>query len=370
MKDFGPARLAEEVLARGLCINCGACVSLCPYFRSHRGRIAMMFPCERESGRCHAYCPKTEVDLEAASRFVHGTGYPGHGIGQYREIAASRAAAPNEDSPVQSGGTVTALIAGMLEAGAIDAAVLTGRDGILPVPAIITDPAGVRFCGGSKYAASPTLSALNRAITEGYSKIALVGTPCQILAATQMRIRLTEQGHPDPVALTVGLFCTWALDYRKMEKILAARTDINSIISMDIPPPPAAVMEVRGIRDSHRIPLEEIRGAIPESCGYCADMTAEFADISVGALEGSPGKNSMVIRTIRGADSAASMIQKGRLLTEPYPEGSLRALAEASSGKRTRALSRADAAGMLNNTGESGSYLRLNAGTLAGILAR
>ena len=35
MEVFGPNELVEEVLKREFCIGCGACVNLCPYFKSY-----------------------------------------------------------------------------------------------------------------------------------------------------------------------------------------------------------------------------------------------------------------------------------------------------------------------------------------------
>ena len=51
MQELGPRELMQDVHQRNLCVGCGACVDLCPYFKSHRGRIAMLFPCARTAGR-------------------------------------------------------------------------------------------------------------------------------------------------------------------------------------------------------------------------------------------------------------------------------------------------------------------------------
>ena len=67
MKHLGSGELDRSVIKAGLCIGCGACIGLCPYFRSYRGKTAMLFHCTLEEGRCFAYCPKVEVDLERLS---------------------------------------------------------------------------------------------------------------------------------------------------------------------------------------------------------------------------------------------------------------------------------------------------------------
>ncbi|MBN1532835.1 MAG: Coenzyme F420 hydrogenase/dehydrogenase, beta subunit C-terminal domain [Spirochaetes bacterium] len=370
MKNYGSVQLKEDVLDRGLCIGCGACISLCPYLRTHRGRTAMLFPCTQESGRCYAFCPKAGVDLDAVSGFIHGRPYGESGVGPHLSVHASRAGDRAPGSVFQSGGTVSALVAFMLERGIIDAAILTGRTGLLPEPRIVTDPGEVASCATSKYAAAPTLSALQEARDAGFRKIGLVGTPCQILASAQIRMHAESEGLPDPIAMTIGLFCTWALDFRKLESILKERTDIAAIDKIDIPPPPAEVMEIYGKGGTLTVPLGEIRTAIPAACAYCTDMTAEFADVSVGMLEGTPGMNTLIVRTSRGDALVRDAAAGGFLKTEPCPAGAIQELEGAAEQKRKRATAKASEDGLMNPAGgERRPHIRLAAETQARILS-
>jgi coenzyme F420 hydrogenase subunit beta len=77
MNVFGPAELMDDIIKTGLCIGCGACVNLCPYFRSHLGQTAQLFACTVEQGRCHAACPKAEVDLAELARHNGQAPYQG-----------------------------------------------------------------------------------------------------------------------------------------------------------------------------------------------------------------------------------------------------------------------------------------------------
>lgn len=65
MQVLGPNELVEDVIKRDFCIGCGACVNLCPYFRSYEGKTAMLFPCTLSQGQCFAYCPKVELDRKS-----------------------------------------------------------------------------------------------------------------------------------------------------------------------------------------------------------------------------------------------------------------------------------------------------------------
>lgn len=370
MQVFGPRELVKDIHDRGLCVTCGACVELCPYFKSHRGRIAMMFPCDLASGRCHAFCPKAEVDLEALAQHFWKRQYEGDPLGQYLKIMTARAAEKAPKGLFQAGGTVSALMAFSLKKGLIDAAVLTGREGMIPLPRVVTRSKEVAACASSKYAAAPTLSAFHQAVRSGYSRIGVVGTPCQATALAQMRMNpLGRKDFSDPVAIVVGIFCTWALDTRGLVDLLSRRIEAGAIRKLDIPPPPSDKMVIETEDSAMEIPLSEVRPLVPQGCLLCPDMTAEWADISVGVLENDPNRNTLVIRTERGMELVERALKKGWIETGPMPEENREHLHLAAANKKRRALQRALDEGVLNTTGEnSRSCLRIRPETLNRIL--
>jgi coenzyme F420 hydrogenase subunit beta len=368
---FGSNELLEDVLQKGLCIGCGACVELCPYFRNYRGKTAMLFPCTLPEGRCHAYCPKTEVDLDALSEGMWGKPYDPGPLGNYREIVKARAGAAMEKGSFQAGGTVSSLMTFALKTGLIDAAVLTDQEHMVAVPRLVTRAEEVVQCAASKFIAAPTLSALNRAIKDGYERIGVVGTPCQVTAIAQMRQNpLDREDFKDPVALVVGLFCTWALDTRQLIDFLSRRLDISSIRRMDIPPPPAEILVIETEGERLEISLEEVRPLVPKACQICPDMTSEWADVSVGVMEGEPGWNTLIVRSETGAGLVREAVRAGYLVTENMPETSLDHLGFAAGNKKKRALTRAEEEGVLN-CGEEGkrSALRVRAEVVDEIMA-
>jgi coenzyme F420 hydrogenase subunit beta len=371
MKRFGGSELDSGVIQAGLCIGCGACINLCPYFQNYRGKTAALFPCDKEQGRCFAYCPKTEVDPERLSSFLFGKPYDGSPLGSWKSIHISRAGARLKRQSFQAGGTVSALVYFALRTKRVRGAILTGHDGhngLLPVPSLVTRPAEVFRRSLSKYAAAPTLAALNRAAGEGLGELAVVATPCQATAIAQMRTNpLNDASFKDPTALVIGLFCTWALDFRRFEAFLAERMSIPDIIKVDIPPPPASILEVY-LKDGKReFPLDEIRPLVPESCGYCPDMTSEFADISVGVLEGRPDMNTLIVRTERGEQIVREARRLGYIELDELPAENLEHLIWAAGNKKKRGVERCRETGRLN--GEEGSAcLRLDAGTVEKIL--
>jgi len=342
-QTMGQKDLQEIVLGGNLCTGCGACIELCPYFKSYRGKTAVLFPCTLPRGRCFAYCPKVEVDLDRLSRIFFGRDYSEDPLGSYRGISISRAGEKIAKAPFQAGGSVSALIYFAMKKGYLKGAVLTGREGLLPVPRFVTKAEEVFECVSSKYTAAPTLSALNAAMKDGVSPIGIVATPCQALAAALIRSNpMEEKDFVDPTGLVVGLFCTWALDYRAFEKYITERVEPERIRSMDIPPPPADILEIHLLNNEKlEIPLEEIRPLIPEGCSYCIDMTAEFSDISVGVLEGRPEMNTLIVRTERGRRIVDAAEKEGYLTVSDMPGENLRHLQEAAWNKKTRGLRKA-----------------------------
>ncbi|MBN2079836.1 MAG: Coenzyme F420 hydrogenase/dehydrogenase, beta subunit C-terminal domain [Spirochaetes bacterium] len=348
MNPRGPVELKAEVMDRGLCIGCGACVSLCPYFHSYRGKTSMLFPCVLPAGRCHAYCPKTSVDLDLLSDRIFGAPFSLEPMGRHLSVRASRAAGKDRPGNVQSGGTVTALMTHALESGVIDAAVLTGREGIHAIPGVVTDPADVARYATSKFGAAPTVAAYHHAVADGYSSIGVVATPCQALALAQISVNpMDEPGFVNRNALVVGIFCTWALDERGLASLVADRVKDATITKFDIPPPPAEVMEIHTDQGTIEIPLSDVRALVPDTCGYCFDMTAEFADISVGQLEGSPGMNTIIIRTERGRRLVENAADAGCIELLEMPESNLSRLADAAMEKKERALAGARNMGII-----------------------
>lgn len=336
---FGSKELMEDVHFRELCIGCGACVELCPYFRNYRGKTAQLFPCTLPQGRCFAYCPKVEVDLDALYRRMWNVPYEGSSLGPCRTVLAAKAGPAMPAGSFQGGGTVSALMAHALKIGDVDAAALTDREALSPQARLITHWEEVARYAGSKFMAAPTLSVLNQAVRQGYQKIGVVGTPCQMLAVAQMRSNpLNKPEHHVPVALAVGLFCNWSLDTRQLTGLLAERTGIAAIRGMDIPPPPADVMLLETDEGRVEVPLSDIKPLIPHTCFICLDMTSELADVSVGMHEGRAGWNTLIIRSERGARLVDEAVREGFLETEPMPDEAVRHLSSAAVAKKERSL--------------------------------
>ncbi|RTZ90941.1 MAG: hypothetical protein DSY91_05765 [Deltaproteobacteria bacterium] len=331
--------LTEEIINNGQCASCGACVGLCPYLTLYQGAIVFPDACALERGRCLHYCPKGPLDLNELARQAWKTPYEGLPAGPMRKIVMARAKTPPEG--VQYGGVVSTLILTILKEKGFNGTLLTqwkGRD--YPAGIIVRNSEEIAIHTGVHYAGAYSLAALNGHRKSDPGPIAVVGLPCQILAMRRMHtFDHPENLHYGADDLLIGLFCTWALSPRPFHAEMKRRFGDREILRYDIPPPPANRFDVF-FTDGKKveIPLEDIRPFINPGCHTCLDMTAEFADISVGAAEGFPGWNTVIVRTERGAAFFDRLVETGKLETQDLPETSLAHLIEAAAAKKKRAL--------------------------------
>lgn len=335
--------IEQRVIKDNLCTLCGACAGMCPYFVSHEGRVVLRDVCDlsQGQGRCYAFCPRASVDLDGISQSMLGVPYPWDAIGTVQDVLMARSADTTIRVRAQYGGVVTALTCFALEKGLIDSAVLTlSQDKSHPTGLITSTREGIIDCAGSSYVATPTVEAFNRGAQDDRRKrIGVVGTPCQVLALAKMRAStLEDRNHVDKLNLVIGLFCTWALSHEGFASLLAEKIPPRDIVKLDVPPPPANVFEVYTTSERLSFPLDEVKHFVKPACMYCLDMTAEFADISVGTAEGFSGWNTVIVRTDVGDNLIKAAETEGAIVTEALPAHNLDHLKQASRLKKRRAL--------------------------------
>lgn len=355
----GASGLEQEVLSQGLCTSCGACVNICPYIKVVKDKVAVIEPCGLTEGKCYGFCPRTPTDIAALDKFVFGKTRSDYSLGPYTSIEMAQAKDSEVRCRAQYGGVVSALMKFALDTGEISNAVLTKPfDGaLMPSSVLAKESSQLAECAGSNYIASATLAMLNEATKQGKDSIALVGIPCQVLALRKMQASKHDTGAKG-VKLVIGLFCTWALSYKGFYEFLKGKVDPSLIRHIDIPPPPANIMVLETAAGDVRFSLDEVRKFIKPTCGLCYDMTSEFADISVGMVEGIEDWNTLIVRTPAGKKFIDKAKKAGVINTRPLEQTRLEHLRGASFIKKKRAV---DAIRKRTNDKNNLLYLRLSA---------
>lgn len=348
-RDYkGQKGLRQQVLDAGLCTNCGACLNLCPYHTAYQDNTILIDTCDREEGRCYAFCPRTYTDLQALRQNLFNPDQFTPELGPIKEFYMTRAADPEVRRSAQHGGTVTTLLSLALQEGLIDAAVLAeeGRT-FLPAGVVAKTPSEVIRRARSKFVVSPNVATFNQAAKSGLEKIGVVATPCQAMALAKMRLKPLPQkdSNIDKLHLVIGLFCGWALSWRELKSLLQGKKmGEDSIVGLDIPPSKHHSMEVHTQNGIMEISLDEVLPTVRKACQYCYDLTAEFSDVSVGSArlpegwEVARGWNQVLVRTQIGQELIDLARSRGLLEFRDIPEGNWEKLKRASVNKKRAAI--------------------------------
>ena len=332
--------LLKDVIDTGLCALCGGCCDCCPYLVFHNGRIVRLHQCTLSEGECYQYCPRTYTDLDTISRQVFGVPYDDSEIGIVKEIFLARSLDAEIQEKGQDGGTVTTLLSVAIAEGIIDGVVETKMDDDkTPRGFIARNREELLACTGVSYEPSPALEALNHLSKESTERLGIVGLPCHIVCVSKMKTYPPKNGvNIDNVKLVIGLFCGWTLAHG-FHQFLQDHFDLSQAIKFDIPHHPGHTFDVYSKSDKRSIELDEIKQYINKACSYCLDMTAEFADISVGSGRAMfSGWNTVIVRTKAGVELMDIVKAKHAIETRAIPVESIENLRDAALNKKKKSL--------------------------------
>jgi coenzyme F420 hydrogenase subunit beta len=320
--------LLEEVIHRNLCEGCGACIAACPVsaidmWHETPTLVSKCILCEF----CYYSCPKTETSIEDIEKKIFGrTRKPEEAIGIYLNCYSARSKKEEILKVAQDGGIVTSLLAYALQERVADAAVTSGvsvKEPWKPVPKVALSFKELLESAGTRYSVSSILVGLMSAVEEyAKNKIAIVGTPCQIIALRKMEtsphgvLKLAEK-----VSLVLGLFCMESFYYDELiSKYIQKKkgVDINKVSKFLISKGKFIVRA--GGQDAINVPLDEVKMYARLSCHTCTDFTSELADISVGSVGSPEGWSTVIIRTERGKKIFEDAVKAGFIEYKPIEQ--------------------------------------------------
>jgi len=163
-------------------------------------------------------------------------------------------------------------------------------------------------------------------------KVAMVGTPCQILAASKMEKYHDIVGE-FPIEISIGLFCMENFSYNYMKELLNQyNIDMKDIQECRIEK--GYVWFFLTQDKVFKIPLEEAKKCIRKSCQICMDFTSELSDISVGSV-GSPEEwSTIIIRTEKGLKLVENAVKDKYIQTKPISDKGLMLMEKLAIGKK------------------------------------
>lgn len=278
-----------EAAPRGLCTDCGVSRTAAPK-------------------RCGQACQFIQPDYPGLEAAVHGrTRDPDRPdetyFGPFRRMVRARLKAPAEGA--QWTGIASRLAERLLEEKAVDAVLAMASDPDdrwRPRPVIVTDPAAMAECRGMKMGYAPLLALLEPARAKGYTRLAIVGIPCQVYALRALERelgfeRLYVIGTPCSDNTTTARFHDFlALLDDRPERItyLEFRADYHVEIRFQ----DGAVREVPFLL----LPISKLPADFfPLTCRTCVDYTNALADVTVGYM-GGEGRQWLIVRNARGEE--------------------------------------------------------------------
>lgn len=321
--------LLRDVIDKGLCNKCGVCVSFCT--ANQIGAIEMC-GCEENvpqyvdsdkcfrCGICYLICPQThELNEEVKDEF--GWSSP---MGIFQDIFSAQATDGEIREVATDGGVVTALLLYMLENKIVDGAIVAKRTGLFTrEPDIVTTRDGLIQAAGSQFSELPHLEEMGKKYSTYVSvipvvrmfgpklstKLAVVGTPCQIKAIRKMQVLNILPS--DVVFFTIGLFCMQCFTFDNfLEKTFIKRDQINpeDILKINVKEDFRLIM--KSGRTIH-IPFEEIEDIAKPACLACQEFANDFADISMGGIGSPDGYTTTMIRTTLGKRIFTDAVRRG-----------------------------------------------------------
>ncbi len=331
LKIFG--NLITEVVNKGICMYCGACIASCPIdilFHSEKEEPIMRGTCAA-CQVCYYSCPRIELPLFEVEERVFGRARRpeeailGIHIGAY----SVRAKDPEVLKRAQDGGAGTAFLLYALDNKLVDYALVSGfsaYDPWRPEPRAartreeLLESAGSRYTPGGQVGGLADVAIPNRGgVNFDEDRMAVVGLPCELQGMWRMNTHwIATPKLARNVVFTIGLFCSKVFDYEKMmvDYVQGKRgIDLKTVTHVNVKKNRLLVR----VGDKLVIdePVEAVGAAAREECNVCIDYSAELADLAIGAIGSPAGWTTVLTRTPRAEEILKGAEKAGYIEVKP-----------------------------------------------------
>ena len=271
-----------DVVKKKKCIGCGVCATTCPYNvikMSYMDKEGFYRPLLKKAscincGLCSKVCPADNECLE------------GSFIGPYKEIFLAHAFDDNVRNKATSGGVVNSLIRYLLVEGYVEAALMVVCDNnIIGASTKFFETKDVHMLENaprmfsSRYVALPVLEKLSK---HDYKRIAVVGTPCQMIALTKY-----SQIFKATKIIKIGIACSGGISFKATEEYKKKQQAVDALMYYrgdGWPGKNSLILKDKNIEYKHLGSMFERMFSSQifknPGCRKCYDQFAELADIS------------------------------------------------------------------------------------------
>ena len=324
--------LIKEVHDKGICQECGGCVSFCSsakynvigYKEPNTPPVYIHKDQCLECGICYMICPQTHILDEELNKTYKFTNYNSMPIGNYDEIYSCQATDKDFLEHGTDGGVVNSILNFMLEKKLIDGAIVSKTESAFSREAsYATSKADLLRSSGTKLDISPQLDAVHEISTYTHSipglnrykfkKLAVIGTPCQFESIRCMQeLGVTPS---ENIEICLGLFCYENFIFGKsqieeFEKDFNIKfSDIKKInIKEDV------IFKIKDDGNGEKIihiPFNQLKNYMRPPCNACDDFTNLYADISFGGLGSADKFTTVITRTEKGKKLFSQVLDTG-----------------------------------------------------------
>jgi coenzyme F420-reducing hydrogenase beta subunit len=232
---------------------------------------------------------KAQDETKIEQEFLKGA--KDQALGMYCDLFSA-----NSEVAGQNGGVVTSLLMKGLSKGMFEAAIVVKpKQGYNVETVIARTTSEIATARGTKYLKVQVIPKLRELISQGVKRVAIVCTPCEVLAARKL-----QQAFKNECEVTIiGLFCFEAFNKAKLKE------KVKYILGVDLDKADKTEIQRRKLTvrfgDKYvSCRIRDLESAVEEACRYCDDFTSRLADISVGSIGSKIGYSTVVVRSEAG----------------------------------------------------------------------
>ena len=163
-------------------------------------------------------------------------------------------------------------------------------------------------------------------------RIAMVGTPCEIMAASKLQYYTDSS-----IDVKLGLFCMENFSYKYFENLLEEYDlEMDDIEKFQIDK--GFIFLLLKNRQTVKIPLSVAKRIIRKNCNICVELTSETSDISIGSIGSDEGWSTLIIRSKKGEEIVNGAIKEKFIEAEELTESQFKLLNKLAENKTAKNL--------------------------------